>query len=101
MPTDRPNVLLVCTDQQRPDWFGWTDVPVQTPNTERLADRGVRFDTIVHAAAGAAGEVRTLHFDGDFGDVTAFFGDRTRDEISVVVDSFADGDGRGRCSGQK
>jgi len=47
MPADRPNVLLVCTDQQRPDWFGWTDAPVETPNAARLADRGVRFENAV------------------------------------------------------
>jgi choline-sulfatase len=47
MPPDAPNLLLVCTDQQRPDWFGWTDVPVETPNAARLADRGVRFENAV------------------------------------------------------
>jgi len=47
MSPDRPNVLLVCTDQQRPDWFSWTDPPVETPVVDRLADRGVRFDNAV------------------------------------------------------
>jgi len=42
-----PNVLFVFTDQQRPDWFSWTDVPVRTPNVAELADRGVRFDDAV------------------------------------------------------
>jgi len=43
----RPNVLFVFTDQQRPDWFEWTDVPVRTPTVAALADRGVRFDDAV------------------------------------------------------
>jgi choline-sulfatase len=48
VPPDRPNVLLVCTDQQRPDWFGWNDdVPVETPHVDRLAARGVRFENAV------------------------------------------------------
>lgn len=48
MTPDRPNILLVCTDEQRPDWFGWhDDVPVETPAVEQLADRGVRFENAV------------------------------------------------------
>jgi arylsulfatase A-like enzyme len=45
MSTDsRPNVLFVFSDQQRGDWVGTTpDVPVQTPNYDRLAERGVEF----------------------------------------------------------
>ena len=40
----RPNVLFICTDQQRPDWIGMhPDVPVRTPNLERLAARGTWF----------------------------------------------------------
>jgi arylsulfatase A-like enzyme len=42
-----PNVLFVFTDQQRPDWFEWTDVPVRTPRVAALADRGVRFEDAV------------------------------------------------------
>jgi choline-sulfatase len=48
MPPDRPNVLFVCTDQQRPDWVGWNpEVPVRTPRLGGLADRGVRFSDAV------------------------------------------------------
>lgn len=40
----RPNVLFVCTDQQCPDFVGMhPDVPVRTPNLERLAARGTWF----------------------------------------------------------
>jgi arylsulfatase A-like enzyme len=40
---NRPNVLLVCTDQQRPDWHSTVGGPADTPTVERLADRGVEF----------------------------------------------------------
>ena len=41
---DRPNVLLVMTDQQRADAIGaLADAPVYTPNLDRLVDRGVAF----------------------------------------------------------
>lgn len=44
----RPNILFICTDQQRPDWFSWNeDIPVRTPNAAELADGGVRFDDAV------------------------------------------------------
>jgi arylsulfatase A-like enzyme len=45
---DRPNVLLVLTDQQRPDWIGSDpDVPVRTPVLCELANRGVHFTNAV------------------------------------------------------
>jgi arylsulfatase len=45
---DQPNVLIVCTDQQRYDWLGFNpDLPVETPAVERLADRGRRFTEAV------------------------------------------------------
>ena len=37
----RPNILLIQTDQQRPDWLEMNpDVPVRTPNLRELAQRG-------------------------------------------------------------
>ncbi len=40
----KPNILFLLTDQQRPDWTGMNpDVPVRTPNLERLANRGTWF----------------------------------------------------------
>jgi len=45
---DRPNLLFFFTDQQRPDWVGMDpDVPVRTPNLERLTERGVWFENAV------------------------------------------------------
>jgi choline-sulfatase len=45
---DQPNVLLFLTDQQRPDWVGMhPEIPVRTPNIERLAERGVDFSNAV------------------------------------------------------
>jgi arylsulfatase A-like enzyme len=40
--THAPNVLLVVTDEQRPDMFGAAGrLPVQTPATDRLAEEGM------------------------------------------------------------
>lgn len=40
---DRPNVLLICTDQQQARALGVEDETFRTPNLDRLADRGVRY----------------------------------------------------------
>lgn len=41
----KPNFLLIVTDQQRADWLGCYGHPVvKTPNIDRLAARGTRFD---------------------------------------------------------
>jgi len=44
---ERPNVLLVLTDQQRGDWGRWAGVPVRTPALDSLARRGVHFTDAV------------------------------------------------------
>lgn len=45
MPTQAPNVLWICTDQQRFDTLGCYGNPfVHTPNIDRLAERGVLFE---------------------------------------------------------
>ncbi|MEL6886736.1 MAG: sulfatase-like hydrolase/transferase [Pseudomonadota bacterium] len=42
---DRPNVLLVMSDQQRPDTLGFRgETPCRTPHMDRLARDGVSFD---------------------------------------------------------
>jgi choline-sulfatase len=48
MSQSRPNVLFLFTDQMRPDYLGLNnDVPVETPNVDRLVERGVPFtDTV-------------------------------------------------------
>ena len=48
----RPNILFVYCDQHRPDWLGCAteypyDIPVRTPNLDRLAAGGVRFTNAV------------------------------------------------------
>lgn len=41
----KPNFLLLLPDQFRFDWLsGNPDIPVKTPNLDRIAARGVRFD---------------------------------------------------------
>ncbi|MBM4044798.1 MAG: hypothetical protein FJ279_06780 [Planctomycetes bacterium] len=43
-PARRPNILFFFSYQHRPDWLGVNSaVPARTPNTDRLAGRGVRF----------------------------------------------------------
>lgn len=43
----RPNILLICTDQQRFDTLGCNGNPViRTPNLDELARRGVSFDNL-------------------------------------------------------
>jgi len=45
MPDDRPNVLLITTDQQRGDCIGADrTTAIKTPNIDRLADGGVVFE---------------------------------------------------------
>lgn len=39
----KKNVLLITTDQHRFDGLGYNNSRVQTPNLDRLADRGVKF----------------------------------------------------------
>ena len=42
--TDKPNIILIFTDQQRADTFGYAGDPVAiTPNADRLAAQGVVF----------------------------------------------------------
>jgi len=43
--TGRPNVLLIMTDQQRPDTLGFRgQTPCRTPNIDRIAAAGASFD---------------------------------------------------------
>lgn len=41
---ERPNVLLVCVDDLKPLLACYGDATVKTPNIDRLAKRGLRFD---------------------------------------------------------
>ena len=43
--TQRPNILFLITDQQRADWLGCYGHPVlKTPNIDRIAAQGMRFE---------------------------------------------------------
>jgi arylsulfatase A-like enzyme len=42
---DRPNILLIMTDQQRTDSLScYGGTAIDTPNIDRLASEGVRFE---------------------------------------------------------
>lgn len=41
--TTRPNILLITSDQQRADCFGFENPAVKTPHIDRLAREGTRF----------------------------------------------------------
>ncbi|NRB16366.1 MAG: sulfatase-like hydrolase/transferase [Rhodobacteraceae bacterium] len=48
MTPHRPNVLLIITDQQRPDTLGFRgQTPCRTPNIDSLAAEGVSFDRAI------------------------------------------------------
>ncbi|HEV2528265.1 MAG TPA: sulfatase-like hydrolase/transferase [Thermomicrobiales bacterium] len=45
MPSDRPNILLICTDQQRYDALGcYGNDAIETPTIDGLASDGMRFE---------------------------------------------------------
>lgn len=43
----KPNVILISTDQQRGDCIGAEGRGVQTPNLDRIAANGVRFNNCI------------------------------------------------------
>ena len=43
MPSNRPNILLITSDQQHWDTLGVTNPRIRTPHLDRLAREGVRF----------------------------------------------------------
>ena len=44
MSKKQPNFLFLLPDQHRPDWLGFNeDLPIKTPNLDRLCRRGMRF----------------------------------------------------------
>ena len=45
--TDRPNLLLITSDQQRGDCFGFEGRPVRTPHLDEMASAGTRFSTCI------------------------------------------------------
>jgi arylsulfatase A-like enzyme len=49
--TDRPNILLITSDQQRGDCFGFEGRPVKTPHLDRMARNGTHFGACITPAA--------------------------------------------------
>lgn len=45
--TKRPNILLITSDQQRADGFGFENRHVLTPHLDRMAKRGTRFNACI------------------------------------------------------
>ena len=45
--TKRPNILLITSDQQRADCFGFENPHVRTPHLDRMATRGTRFSACI------------------------------------------------------
>src|SRR3954471_17719883 len=43
----RPNILLITSDQQRADCFGFENPHVRTPHLDRLAKGGTRFSACI------------------------------------------------------
>ena len=61
---DRPNILFIVSDQMTAALTGVYDHPVvQTPNLERLAESGVRFDA-AYTPLSALFTRSCLHHDG-------------------------------------
>ena len=44
MPSERPNILLICSDQQHTSTLGATNERIHTPALDRLCREGVRFE---------------------------------------------------------
>ena len=64
MPDQRPNIILIITDQQRFDTIGALGCPyVDTPNLDRLVDRGVTFSN-VYGNAPVCAPARASLFSG-------------------------------------
>ena len=45
--TRRPNILFITSDQHRPDCFGFAGRGIRTPNLDRLAGEGTRFNCAI------------------------------------------------------
>ncbi len=45
--TRRPNILMITSDQQRGDCFGFEGRRVRTPHLDQLANEGTRFGACI------------------------------------------------------
>lgn len=78
MPTDRPNIILIITDQQRYDTINALGFPyMETPNLDRLVHEGVAL-TQCHITAPSCVPSRASLFTGYYPHTTGVFknGDR-------------------------
>jgi arylsulfatase A-like enzyme len=62
---DRPNVVMIMADQYNPECLGVGDRPVETPNLDRLAGDGVRFDS-AYCPSPICGPARASIFSGQY-----------------------------------
>ena len=68
MPSDKPNILYVFSDQQRASAVGcyYGDEDLVTPNLDALASQGMRLDTAV-ASTPVCNPYRAMLMTGKFG----------------------------------
>jgi arylsulfatase A-like enzyme len=62
---DRPNVVVIMADQFHPEALGCGDRPVETPNVDRLANQGVRFES-TYCPSPICGPARASIFSGRY-----------------------------------
>lgn len=67
-PVQKPDIILIMTDQQTASAMSCTGNPyVETPNLDRLAERGIRF-TNAYCTAPVSGPSRAAMFTGHYPD---------------------------------
>lgn len=92
MSDARPNILLICTDQQRYDAIGThPGSPTITPNLERLAERGTVFDHC-YAPSPMCAPSRASMLTGEYPSSHGLWANGTQlpDERSLVTRELAD-----------
>ena len=83
---DKPNIILIITDQQRYDTINALGFPyMDTPNLDRLAREGVSFDNC-HITAPSCAPARASLFTGYYPHVTGILANGDRWQRSWVED---------------
>lgn len=91
MPNQRPNIILIITDQQRFDTIAALGFPyMDTPNLDRLVNEGVSF-TNCHITAPSCAPSRASLFTGYYPHTTGIFKNADRWTRSWVEDLAAAG----------
>lgn len=62
-PTPRPNIVWIIPDDMSADFSCYGETAIETPNVDRLADRGVRF-TAAHVTAPVCSTCRSAFITG-------------------------------------